>query len=134
MHKAAITFALGSVLWIPALSIAGDENQREEKTYEIRKLDAGESIKLDGILSEAAWSRADVARDFSQQAPDEGKPATQQTEVRLLYDEKNIYVGYRCWQTTKIVVTDIAISCRSIATSWKSYSMHSRTTGTASAS
>ncbi len=48
-----------------------------------------------------------MATDFLQQVPDEGKLATQKTEVRLLYDDKNLYVGFHCWQTDKIVVTDL---------------------------
>jgi hypothetical protein len=100
MYKAA--FALVFVMWIPAFSFAA-----EEKTYEIRKLEDGESIKLDGLLSEPAWARANVAGDFYQQVPDEGELATQKTEAHLLYDDKNIYVGIRCWQTDRIVVTDI---------------------------
>ena len=77
------------------------------KAYEIRKLAAGDTIKLDGQLSEPAWAAAEVATDFLQQVPDEGKPATQKTEVRLLYDDKNLYIGFHCWQTDKIVVTDL---------------------------
>ncbi len=107
MYRGLFTLALVFTLWIPAWPQGSNENQRINKTYEIRKLGEGESIKLDGQLLEPAWSNADVAQDFYQQVPDEGKPATQKTEARLLYDEKNIYVGVRCWQTDKIVVTDI---------------------------
>jgi hypothetical protein len=107
MHRGFFTFAFAIAFWIPVCSGGSDDTQRTGKTYEIRKLADGESIKLDGQLLESAWSRADVAGDFFQQVPDEGKPATQRTEARFLYDEKNIYVGIRCWQTDKIVVTDI---------------------------
>jgi hypothetical protein len=50
-------------------------------------------IIVDGVLDEADWARAAVARDFTQSDPDEGRAATERTEVRILYDEQRIYVG-----------------------------------------
>ncbi len=48
---------------------------------------------LDGLVNEASWDGADVASDFLQREPNEGQPATERTEVRILYDDKNVYVG-----------------------------------------
>ncbi|MGE5728817.1 MAG: hypothetical protein ACM34L_09460, partial [Gemmatimonas sp.] len=50
-------------------------------------------IHLDGVLDEPDWARAGVATSFTQRFPDPGKPATYQTEVRILYDTDAIYVG-----------------------------------------
>jgi hypothetical protein len=102
MQKTFFLFALLITLCLPAWSSDSEEAQLTPKTYEIRKLADGESIKLDGQLSEPAWLKAEIARDFLQQVPDEGKLATQKTEVRLLYDEKNLYVAYQCWQQDKM--------------------------------
>ena len=33
--------------------------------------------------------------DFTQIDPDEGQPATERTEVRVLYDDRALYVGVR---------------------------------------
>jgi len=52
-------------------------------------------IVLDGRLDEADWSRATPAAGFLQRDPDEGKTATEATEVRILYDDAAIYVGAR---------------------------------------
>jgi Domain of unknown function (DUF5916)/Carbohydrate family 9 binding domain-like len=52
-------------------------------------------IHLDGVLDEPDWSLAGVATTFTQRYPDPGKPATYQTEVRILYDDDAIYVGAR---------------------------------------
>ena len=54
-------------------------------------------IHLDGILDEQDWSLAGVATHFTQRYPDPGKPATYQTEVRVLYDDDAIYVGARMY-------------------------------------
>jgi len=55
--------------------------------------DAGERVALDGRLSEGLWSAAPPAGDFRQREPLEGEPATEPTEVRVLYDDDNLYVG-----------------------------------------
>jgi len=50
-------------------------------------------IALDGRLDEPSWAAAPVARDFVQNDPREGQPATYDTEVKLLYDDRALYIG-----------------------------------------
>ena len=50
-------------------------------------------IVLDGKLDEASWAGAPVAKGFIQNDPREGRPATYDTEVRLLYDNEALYFG-----------------------------------------
>ena len=52
-----------------------------------------ESITLDGRLDEDVWMRAVPATNFMQQDPDNGQPATEQTEVRIVYDADKLYMG-----------------------------------------
>lgn len=52
-------------------------------------------INIDGRLSEAEWAQAQPATDFVQQQPDEGRPTTEPTAVRFLYDDEYLYVGGR---------------------------------------
>jgi hypothetical protein len=54
-----------------------------------------EAIRVDGLLDEPAWARAAPAGGFRQIEPREGEPATEDTEVRVLYDDTNLYVGVR---------------------------------------
>lgn len=49
--------------------------------------------EIDGLVDEAVWSRAPVVTSFVQTEPDEGRPATERTEVRVLYDDDAIYVA-----------------------------------------
>ena len=52
-------------------------------------------IAIDGKLDEAVWATAPVLTDFVQQLPNTGFPSRFRTEVRLLYDTKNLYVSAR---------------------------------------
>ena len=54
---------------------------------------ADESITLDGRLDEDVWMRAVPATNFLQRDPDNGQPATEQTEVRFVYDADKLYMG-----------------------------------------
>ncbi|HEY2322179.1 MAG TPA: DUF5916 domain-containing protein [Thermoanaerobaculia bacterium] len=50
-------------------------------------------IVIDGDLSDAAWQAAPEFTDFTQHDPDDGKPSTLPTSVRIVYDDKAIYFG-----------------------------------------
>jgi len=52
--------------------------------------------KIDGRI-EPIWFLGDSAKNFIQQRPDEGKPATESTTVYLLYDPENLYVAFKCY-------------------------------------
>lgn len=51
------------------------------------------NLSIDGRLDEEAWTYAQPATGFRQLEPDEGAPASQETEVRMVYGEANLYVG-----------------------------------------
>ena len=68
-------------------------------TPHVTAVRAAERIAVDGRLDERDWERAVPAKDFLQKEPDEGKPATEATEVRFLYDEDAIYVGARMFDS-----------------------------------
>lgn len=59
----------------------------------LRPTRAERPIVLDGRLDEAEWARATVAGDFVQSEPRTGEPATEATEVRVLYDADRLYIG-----------------------------------------
>ena len=60
------------------------------------RLGEGETIHLDGTPDEAVWHRAQPATDFLQRDPDNGAPATERTEVRVVYDSARLILGVIC--------------------------------------
>ena len=56
-------------------------------------------LALDGSLREAVYDEIRPAGGFFQQFPIEGAPATERTEVWVFYDDDNVYVGVRCWDS-----------------------------------
>jgi hypothetical protein len=67
--------------------IAGD-NPRN-----IRAMRVKTPPTIDGYLNDDVWKVADPATDFIQRDPDEGSPATERSEIRVLYDDEALYFG-----------------------------------------
>jgi hypothetical protein len=63
------------------------------------RLDEGEAVTLDGRLDEAFWKRAIPADGFIQQDPQNGRPATEPTEVRIVYDKDVLYMGVTAYDS-----------------------------------
>lgn len=55
------------------------------------------TITVDAILDESDWQSADVADNFQQYFPTDGKPAESQSEVRLTYDDHFIYIAAKMY-------------------------------------
>jgi hypothetical protein len=54
-------------------------------------------VRVDGNLEEAAWRSAVPATGFVQSVPDTRKPSSEKTDVRVLYDSANLYIGAWCF-------------------------------------
>jgi len=51
------------------------------------------AITVDGVLDEGGWGNAEALTRFVQRTPRDGAPATEESEVRVLYDAEALYVG-----------------------------------------
>ena len=67
------------------------------------------SPNLDGTLNDPLWQQAKPLADFRQKEPYEGQPATEKTEVRVLYTRSAVYFGIRCYDSkpSGIVATEL---------------------------
>jgi len=63
----------------------------QEKEVHVKWID--QEIELDGELNESVWSQVDPAKDFWQYFPTDTALSTSQTEIKMLYDAKYLYVG-----------------------------------------
>jgi Domain of unknown function (DUF5916) len=51
--------------------------------------------KIDGRLDDPVWAQAEAQHGFRRDVPSDGKPATDDVEIRVLYDHDALYVGAR---------------------------------------
>jgi Domain of unknown function (DUF5916) len=65
--------------------------------------------KIDGTLDDPVWKAAPPVGDFRQREPLETQPATEKTEVRILYDSRHIYFGIHCYdrEPARIAATQL---------------------------
>jgi hypothetical protein len=104
----------GSIVWLAAglvaIAAAGEVAAQERKatrdapTYPVDPMTVprpsitatrvSEAIVIDGLLDDAAWTRAVPSQDtWIQTVPDLGMPASQETILRVVYDQEMLYIG-----------------------------------------
>ena len=81
----------------PAWAQEHDHAAGEQHHVDARRADRAPAI--DGVLDEAIWREAAMIDSFTQQEPSDGAPATERTEVRLLYDAEHLYIGMRAFDS-----------------------------------
>src|SRR5438874_10412688 len=71
---------------------------------------AHSEISVDGVLNEQDWLDVPSIGEILQREPKQGQPASERTEVRLLYDRNNFYVGVTCYESEagSIIATQMA--------------------------
>jgi hypothetical protein len=95
MHKRSILV----VLLLVCAAAARAANWPEHPV--LHAVRAIQSPVVDGDLSDAAWQKAPEFTDFTQHDPDDGKPATMLTSVRIVYDDHAIYFGVKMTDSQK---------------------------------
>jgi hypothetical protein len=70
-----------------------------DKPFTIYAKKFSAEIKIDGKLSEPVWDQIPPITQFIQTNPVEGQPASERTEVRIFYDDRHLYFGFRCYDS-----------------------------------
>ena len=65
----------------------------------VRAVRVAEPVRIDGALDESVYRDILPAGGFIQTEPTEGMLATEQTDVWVLFDDDNLYVTVRCWDS-----------------------------------
>ncbi|HYH05528.1 MAG TPA: DUF5916 domain-containing protein [Thermoanaerobaculia bacterium] len=81
------TLAICFTIATAVATLAQDAKARPEYTA----VRAAKAPLVDGDLSDEAWASAPEITGFTQRDPDEGKPATQQTRLKVVYTDEAIY-------------------------------------------
>jgi hypothetical protein len=92
---------LRSILIVAAtgliLNLALSQDKSAEKYVIAAHRVPNNSILLDGMLDEEGWQKADSCTRLIQCEPVFNVPCTENTTVKILYDDENIYVGVICY-------------------------------------
>jgi hypothetical protein len=77
----------------PAAQANGPVLENGRRSMTALRIADTEVVTLDGRLDEPFWARAVPAADFIQQDPQNGRPATEPTEVRIVFNGDKLYMG-----------------------------------------
>ena len=65
----------------------------------VRAIKLSAPLTLDGVLDEAVYAKEAPFGGLIQVAPDAGAPATERSDLWITYDDRNIYLSCRCYDT-----------------------------------
>ena len=108
-----VTRASAPVVLLAAIvATSGVQPLRAQSSHDLYRISAvrvDEPPRLDGRMDESVWGTAAVVEDFVQQEPNEGAPASERTEVRVLYGGSFLYVGVRAFdsQPDQVIATEM---------------------------
>jgi len=57
------------------------------------KLAPGETVRMDGALTDAVWQRAPIHKEFVQREPNYGQPTPYETWMQVAFDDRYVYVA-----------------------------------------
>ncbi len=97
MHSGVRRLVGATGVLLVTVSVAGAQQAAPEngdrRSVAALRLPDGDTLMLDGRLDEPFWSKAVPAASFIQQDPHNGGPATESTEVRIVFDDQFLYMG-----------------------------------------
>ncbi len=79
-----------------------------EKAKPVNVPKIGIPVTIDGKPDEEAWKTAAVFKDFLQTSPGDNTKPSRPTEVYLMYDERHLYVAFKCWDERDQVRASVA--------------------------
>ena len=101
---------VGALLFYGTFAFSQTENTSEEnktedlptkydtRVYNTTSIAGTDGITIDGTMDEAAWDAVEWTSDYVEFEPDVGTAPTEQTKMKIVYDDKNLYVAFKCYQ------------------------------------
>ena len=82
---------------------------RDASGFTVRATRITTPMTIDGRLDEAVYAQVPAITEYIQQEPSEGAPITERTESWVMFDDANLYIVCRCWDShpERIVANDM---------------------------
>lgn len=77
---------------------AQNDTKVAKRNYITKKV-SDKAPKIDGVINELVWDNVEWQGDFTQYSPYEGDKPSQKTAFKILYDDNNLYVAIRAFDT-----------------------------------
>lgn len=80
-------------------SLNAQQNDSIPKRILFTEAVQGDAPQIDGDLSDACWEQVDWSGNYQQFEPYNSEAPSQDTKLKVLYDAKNLYIAYRCYDS-----------------------------------
>ena len=99
----------GWLILLPLLAALSFPLRAQPDAVQAARLQPGESIRLDGTLSHPAWQRAPAWDRFVGKYPVFGGEPAQKTAMRVLFDDRALYVGITAYDRDPSRIRDVPV-------------------------
>lgn len=76
-----------------------DSTKKPLRVYHTNRISFTEKPVIDGKLNDECWKTGEWAGNYTQWIPTEGAKPSQPTQLKILYDDKNVYVAVRAFDS-----------------------------------
>ena len=99
MKKQFNFFVILLIVNVNFLLAQNTSSSNPKKNYTTIHILNGEAPIIDGILDDSAWDKVVWGKDFIENEPDENTQPSEQTQFKIVYDDKYLYVGIRAFDS-----------------------------------
>ncbi len=72
------------------------QDQLPKRVYETTSIQNERAPKIDGLINDEVWNKVSWSGEYVEWSPEENTSPTEQTMLKILYDDKNLYVAFKC--------------------------------------
>lgn len=94
IRQPVLQAALALCFALPRFALAQDANE-----YTVRGTRIASPVEIDGEFKEPFWAELTPITTFVAREPVEGQPISERTEVRVAYDDDNLYFGFTLYDS-----------------------------------
>ena len=107
MRSQSFYYSFITILLYACSSSAQPDVSDFKDIFQLRITQTEKPIVIDGVLDDLSWKTSNIGTNFWQKVPFFAEGADPKTEVRLTYDNDNLYVAAKCFQKEKIIVQSL---------------------------
>ncbi|MBP6059659.1 MAG: carbohydrate binding family 9 domain-containing protein, partial [Candidatus Saccharicenans sp.] len=99
MNRSRYFLFIFSGLIVAALIPFPGFSAQPDSVIKIKAVRIEKAPHLDGLLADEVWKQAEPFSGFKMVEPSPGSEPTEKTELRVVYDESNLYIGIYCYDS-----------------------------------
>ena len=74
-----------------------DEKEFEQRIYQTKAISNIQIPKINGVIDDDIWDIVEWGENFTVHSPNNGDAPKRQTKFKILYDEQNVFIAFRCY-------------------------------------